>query len=148
MPTRKKLSPGDVLEFPIDGVKKSVQYLGNHTEYGGAIWVPSDDFRKGYVAFYPASAAVYQGVVKVTERRDPEAQVPTNIRRPGARARDGMITSWVIESQGEEHMTRELSDAEVKLPIAVIWNHEMLCIRIREGWNPTKEAGGCQTKKH
>ncbi len=140
MATRKRLVPGDILEFALDGSKKSVQYLGKHPEYGGVVWVPSETGTVGYVAFYPAAAAVTQKLVEVTGQRDPATQVPTKIRRPGARSREGKIDSWVVENGGEERMTRGLTDTEKQLPIAVIWNHEMLCIRIRESWNPSQEV--------
>jgi hypothetical protein len=61
------------------------------------------------------------------------------LRRPGARS-VGRIDTWVIEDGTHEVVKKALTDEELKLPIAAIWNHEILIQRVREGWNPLQEG--------
>jgi hypothetical protein len=92
------------------------------------------------MAFYPATAAVAQGLVEVIGYLPPP-ELPQRLRRPGARS--GLrIDTWIIENgTGETAVRSRLSEDEVRLPIAVIWNHEFLIQRNAEGWDPAQE--GC-----
>jgi hypothetical protein len=59
--------------------------------------------------------------------------------RPGARA--GLtVTTWIMEDVSSEEVKQQLSAEERNLPIAVIWNHELLLQRVREGWRPEMEG--------
>lgn len=145
----KRLKIGDVLEIGAASGLVYVQYLGKHPEYGDAIAVCSmehsrrpvvapDLFRNGYVIFYPANAAVSQNLARVVGNL-PAADVPTRLRRPGVRSEAGVET-WIIEDESGEHVKRTLSADERQMPLAVIWNHEMLLQRISEGWRPEREG--------
>ena len=94
----------------------------------------------GYIAFYPVMAAVSQGLASVVGHHDTRLEIPTKLRRPGARAKDGTVLAWVIEANEQESLTKTLTAEERALPIAVIWNHEMLCTRLRESWRPENEG--------
>lgn len=152
MATRKKPRPGDLLRVSVDGSCAHLHYLGRHPEYGDAVRVVLSEgipnsateqdalLAGGYVAFYPVLTAAAQGLVEPVGHRDKGALVPTALRRPGARSGDGRVLAWIIEDLGTERVASALTPAERKLPIAVIWNHEMLCTRIREGWEPESEG--------
>ena len=92
------------------------------------------------MTFYPARAAVSQGIAVVVGHTDSALGMPSAWRRAGARAKDGAVLAWIIEEKGTERLTRNLSRKERALPIAAIWNHEMLRTRIVEGWRPEEEA--------
>jgi hypothetical protein len=75
----KRLRPGDVLEVRLPEGLGYLLCVGTHPEYGDAITVspavvsqrPSvtvDLFEEGYVTFYPARAALSQGLVMVVGR--------------------------------------------------------------------------------
>lgn len=150
----KRPKPGDFLRISVDGLAAHIYYLGKHSEYGdvirvvGSASVPdnlSDQdalLATGYTAFYPVRAAAREGLAHVVRHHEHGGakQVPTKLRRPGARARDGGVLTWVIEQDGREYVTKHLTAEERSLPIAVIWNHEMLCTRIRDGWRPEIEG--------
>jgi hypothetical protein len=143
------LRPGDVLEVNSPGGLLYLCYLGNHPEYGDAIAVcPVEQtsrpeafekfFQSAYVAFYPANAAVARGLASVVGHAHPTG-IPRVLRRPGARV-GAEVKTWIIEDDGVELIKRELSAAELHLPIAVIWNHELLLQRVQEGWKPEREG--------
>jgi hypothetical protein len=95
-------------------------------------------FSGGYVAFYPVTAAVAQRLVEVVDHLTPP-QLPQRLRRPGARS--GLrVTTWIIENGTGEIVKSKLSEDDLLLPIAVIWNHELLTQRVLEGWNPMHEG--------
>lgn len=50
------------------------------------------------------------------------------------------IITWIIEDGSREVVKANLSEEELRLPIAAIWNHEFLIQRIAEGWNPMNEG--------
>ncbi len=44
--------------------------------------------------------------------------------------------TWIIEDGTNEVVKSELSAEDLQLPIAAIWNHELLMQRVSEGWRP------------
>jgi hypothetical protein len=149
---KKKPTPGDVLEVAVpDGRLGYLLYLGKHREYGDSVMIsartydqrPSDfsnTFEGGYVAFYPAAAALIQKLVHVVgEQEVPPGMPPTRLRRPGARA-GTRVESWVIEDESGESVRTKLTEGERSLPIAAIWNHEFLVLRIAQQWRPEMEG--------
>lgn len=142
----KRPKPGDVLRLSTPKGFAYLQYIGRHPEYGDAVLVSamlgerSDGraFSDGYVAFYSASAAVAKRLVEVVDHLVPP-KLPQRLRRPGVRSGQ-RVDTWIIENGRGETVKSKLSDAELELPIAAIWNHELLIQRILEGWNPLQEG--------
>ncbi len=145
----KRVRPGAVLELSTDDGFIYIHYVGTHSEYGDAITVrptsyadrvaPSSDlFREGYFIFYPARAAVTQGLAEVVGQL-PSPGLPNRLRRPGVRS-GTKIETWIIEDASGERVKSKLSEEERRLPIAVLWNHELLVQRVREGWRPEMEG--------
>jgi hypothetical protein len=92
---------------------------------------------EGYHAFYPAHAAIRQGLVQligycVEALRQPPAKVRQAINVD----RDGTVRSWLITDGISETPRRDLAPEEEALPIASIWNHGLLIERIVQGWRP------------
>jgi hypothetical protein len=144
-----RLKPGDVLQLNTPAGAALLLYIGCHREYGDAVLVNSkvrenpspitgQVFSDSYVAFYPAVAAVAQGLVQVINHFAPP-KMPQLLRRPGARL-GRRVKTWIIDYGKYEAVKSKLSEDELKLPIAVIWNHEMLIQRILEGWSPLTEG--------
>jgi len=144
----KRAKPGDVLELVGPKNTAYVQYLGRHSDYGDVILVcprlqqrrpmlTAHLFRDGYVAFYPVSAALAQGLAQVIGSM-PSPGLPRRYRRAGAIDQDGRVLTWMIEDGDSEELKEQLTDEERELPIARVWNHEMLFHRISEGWRPEK----------
>ena len=144
-----RLSPGDVLDLAAPDGHIYLHYLGRHAEYGDGVAVcptkqaastpvRSELFRFAYVAFYPASAAVAQGLAAVVAQL-PATCLPKVLRRPGVRS-GRKVETWIIEDGIREVVRQELSDEERSLPIAVIWNHELLIQRVTQGWRPEMEG--------
>lgn len=142
---------GDVLEVTFAERRAYLYYLGRHPEYGDAIRVLDrstlasqerleEVVSEGYVTFYPVLSAASRGLVAVVGHANSALGMPAAFRRAGARANDGKVLAWIIEEDGAERLTRNLSPRERALPIAAIWNHEMLRMRIVEGWRPEKEV--------
>jgi hypothetical protein len=147
----KRIGPGDVLEAVSPRGRIYLHYLGKHPKYGDAVAIcPTifpepiriEDalFRDGYVAFYPAAAAAVKGLVKVVGRLPP-TPVPSRLRRFGAMS-GTRVDTWIVEDGVTELVKRRLSDEELKLPLAGIWNHEYLLERVLEGWRPEQEGNG------
>jgi hypothetical protein len=145
----KRARPGDVLEVQLQNGNGYLQYLGAHPEYGDAIAVcpailprrpvvTTSLFDESYVTFYPARTAVAQGLVAVLGNL-PAFPVPIVLRRPGARL-GRKVETWVIEGRTGETVKQVLDVAERRIPIAAIWNHNLLVQRIGEGWRPEQEA--------
>lgn len=145
---------GDILEVQTPRGLSYVQYVGKHAEYGDVVRVLPGwhehritDFaaltaRAGYLAFYSARAAVKAGLAKTVGWRPLPGgvEVPRILRRAGARGRTGEILTWIVENGGQETMRRQLSEAEKKLPIAAVWDHELLILRMSQEWLPEHEA--------
>lgn len=148
---RNKLKAGDVLEFPVGNRFAYLHYIGKHPEYGEAVIVcprlverqtsmDSGFFADGYVTFYPAALAPAHGLAEVVAHLPPPG-VPTRLRRAGRRS--GIrVETWIIEDGSREVVKSALSEEELRLPIAGIWNHDYLIQRIAEGWNPMNEGRG------
>jgi hypothetical protein len=148
---RKRVKPGDVLELKAGDHFAYLHYIGSHPQYGDAVLVsphlleqrasiPSEYFTDGYLAFYPAATSVAQGLVTVVARMPPP-KLPERLRRAGARS-GRHVDTWIIESASGEVVKATLSVEDLRLPIAAIWNHELLIQRIVEGWNPAHEGHG------
>ena len=123
-----------------------LQYVGRHPEYGDAVMVcprlgerlNGQTLSDGYVVFYPVTAAMALRLVEVVDHFTPP-KLPQRLRRPGARS--GLrVDTWVVEDGTGETVKSKLSEDDLQLPIAVIWNHELLIQRLLEGWNPLHEG--------
>ena len=145
----KMPKPGDVVELNGPNGNVYLQYLGKHAEYGDGVtvcpWLHTGRleptaalFRDGYVAFFPVVAAVARGLASIVGRLMP-VEIPTLLRRPGVRS-PNRVETWIIEDGGIESVKTKLSDAERRLPIAAIWNRELLLQRVAEGWRPEMEG--------
>jgi len=128
-----------------------LQFIGKHAEYGDTVLVKpglgehqadftEESFSNAYVTFYPATVAVGKGLVEVVSHLPPP-NFPQRLRRAGARS-GRQVKTWIIESAAGEVLKRALTEEELQLPIAAIWNHEFLIQRIAEGWNPRQEGSG------
>lgn len=151
---QRKTRVGDVLEIATPNGLAYVQYVGKHSEYGDVVHIVSKCHQQrpanlspiinapGYLAFYPARLAVNSGLANIVETHDLPSgvELPMQLRRAGARLPDRTIATWIVEHNGQETVHRELSDDQKGLPIAAIWNHELLIQRIVEGWTPQKEG--------
>lgn len=146
-----RLKPGDVLQIPSDSHFAYLHYLGKHQKYGDAVVVrrhlhesqtliTSEFFADGYVTFYPAPLALAHGLAEVVAHLPPAA-VPTTLRRAGRRS-GTRVETWIIEDGSRAVVRGALSDDELRLPIAGIWNHDYLMQRIAEGWNPVESRDG------
>lgn len=148
---RGRLKSGEVLELAAGNRFAYLHYIGKHPEYGDAVLVSpklherqnavtNEMFSNGYVAFYPVAAAIAQGLVHVVGHLPPP-NIPQRLRRAGARS-GRRVDTWIIESDSGEVVRTKLSEDEQRLPIAAIWNHDLLVQRIAEGWTPTQEGHG------
>jgi hypothetical protein len=146
---RRRVKAGDVLELRIGDRFAYLLFIGKHPEYGHAVVVKpqlqerpqvvsAEHFSDGYVTFYPVAAALAQGLVNVVAHMSPP-KVPTRFRRFGARL-GRHIDTWIIETGSGDIVKSKLSDEELRLPVAAIWNHEFLVQRIAEGWHPEQEG--------
>lgn len=153
---RKRARPGDILEVSTPRGLAYVHYSAKDPEYGDAIRVlpgffttrPADftllaSNPEAYFTFYPAVAAVSQGLVEVVARVPvpPGQGLPSVYRRPGASARDGRILAWLICEGAKETLVRELSEEQLHLPVAAIWMHDTLVSYLTEEWRPEHEKG-------
>jgi hypothetical protein len=145
----KRVGVGDVLEVTVPGGVAYLHYLGTHPDYGDGVAVSAgrfaepvtvseELFRNSYVTFYPARAAVVRGLARLAGRL-PSPGLPTRMRRAGAMSGDRVVT-WIIEDSSGEEVKRRLSQDELRLPLAEIWNHEFLVQRVVDGWRPENEG--------
>lgn len=148
--SHETIRPGNILELEGPSGFSYIQYVGKHSEYGDVVRVVPkchtqaiDNFvalisEPGYLAFYSARRAVSSGLAKVVARLSlpDNLAVPRSLRRAGARSRSGEILTWILEIDGAETVTELLTDAERTLPIAAVWDHELLLQRISEHWLP------------
>lgn len=153
---RKRARPGDILEVSTPRGLAYIHYSARDPEYGDAIRVlpgffttrPADftllaSSPEAYFTFYPAIAAVSQGLVEVVARVPvpPGHGLPSVYRRPGASDRDGRILAWIICEGTKETLVRELSEEQLHLPVASIWVHDTLVSYLTEEWRPEHETG-------
>ena len=149
----KRIRPGDVLEVALEDGLGYVHFVGKHPQYGDGIRVSTavlksrptvaeELFKDAYFTFYPAGAAVAQGLVTVVGNLPP-TPLPSVMRRRGAMSGRKVVT-WIIQNAAGETLKWSLSQEERLLPIVGIWNHAFLVERISEGWRPEMdaEAGG------
>lgn len=152
-----RLRPGDVLEiefprvpspeaaFP-DGGFGYIVYVGKHPEDGDAIrirprifserpQITDELFSDSYVALYPANLAIKSGLATVIGKVIPTPMPPV-FRRRGGIDRSGKVLNWLIEQEKETISKDSLTLDERQLPIASVWNHELLLMRISQGWRP------------
>ena len=143
------LRPGDLLEIRTDKGFLYISYIGKHNEYGDSVLVcpqiylsqtesKADLFKKCYIAFYPATAAVKKKLAMIVGHNEPH-DLPTRFRRPGARSKQGAIQKWIIEDGSTEKLKTSLTRDEISIPLASIWNHEMLIHKVENGWRPENE---------
>jgi hypothetical protein len=152
---RKRPRPGDLLELACTGGYIYVHYLGRHEHFGDAIYVYPKVFPDavtdcsslagldGYITFYPARSAANQGLTRVVGACPfpAGAAIPTTYRRAGAMNREGnKVLAWVIVRDERETLSRKLTKAEKRLPIAAVWNHEYLIEQVEAGWRPEHEG--------
>ena len=147
---KKRARAGDVVMLRAPGGVGYLQYIARHPVYGDAVLVAlglretelpivDEIFAGGYVTFYPLTAAVAQGLVEVVGHLPPP-DLPKRFRRAGAII-GREVKTWIIESEGAELLVKpKLSEEDLRLPIAGIWNHEFLIQRFTEGWHPTQEG--------
>lgn len=122
-----------------------LMFAGRHADYGTAVFAhpalvasgarfDETTFSEAYATFYPANASLRAGLTRKIGHITPRP-MPTEWRRPGQIV-GKEIRSWIIENTAGERVTRHLTDEEADLPIAEIWNHEMLLTRVAEKWRP------------
>jgi len=143
-----KIQPGDVFEVAVDVGFGHIQFIGTHAEYGAAIRVvPSVNAKaedivaslfegNSYITFYPVRAALSKKLIRKVGHL-PVPSIPQRLRRAGVRI-GRQVETWIIEDETGETLCRSLSESQLSLPIAAIWNHEFLVHRIREGWHPRR----------
>lgn len=148
----KRLKAGDVLELDLPRAGHGyIMYLGKHPRLGDAIRVsmvrsrelpPVRDalFSDSYIRFYPARAAHRQGLVRVVGHLPNPSAVPAVTRSPGAMTGRSIDTWLIVNAAGERQVLRSLSEAELRLPIAGIVDHEFLVKQIEYGWRPEMES--------
>jgi hypothetical protein len=152
--SRLRARPGDLLEVRTSRGLAYLRYTARHSDFGDTVrvlpgfhdtrphaWTGMDE-QTGYFAFYPVGAAVRQGLLEVVGNHPlPDGlKLPAVLRRPGARSRDGRVLGWLVCTGTEEVLKSELSSEERQLPIGVIWNHELLLLRLATEWHPAREA--------
>jgi len=146
---RKRVKEGDVLEVKVGDRFAYLQYIGKHPHYGEAMLVSpmlhdrksnvTNDLLSGaYATFYPVTAAIAQRLVEVIGHIEP-VSLPRRFRRPGAMS-GRRIRTWIVEGETGEQVKSKLTEDELQLPIATIWNHEYLVQRLQEGWSPSQEG--------
>jgi len=146
-----KAKIGDVLELGTPSGLAYLHYLGKHATYGAAIAVSKRTyvsrqpvnaalFNSSYVTFYTLAPCLRLQLVTVVGNVQSPG-LPKSYRRPGAMEGRKVLT-WVIEdSDGIDIAVRKkLSERELLLPIAGIWNHEYLVIRVTQSWSPEHEG--------
>jgi hypothetical protein len=155
---RKRARLGDILEVDTPRGLAYVQYtsLTERPRYLEIIRVLPGFFAtrpmdfedlvttpRAYFAFYPARAAVSQGLVEVVAHHPvpPGQEFPLIDRRRGATSQDGRILAWLICEGTKETLVRELSEEHRYLPIASIWMHDTLVSYLTEEWRPEQDIG-------
>lgn len=147
----KKIHTGDAFIVKSNDKTALIQYIGNDNEFGHlvrALQMP-DDCADGaltetiakpemFLTFFPLTAAIRRGICDYIGHYDVPAgasQTPA-MKRPGARAPDGRILTWLIIRDGKEYLVSSLSEDEKDLSIAAICNDTKLVERVNSGWQP------------
>lgn len=145
------LSVGDILEVSCKGGVGYFSYAGKHSWLGDAICVVPRLYGSGhpawgtifedvgYFTFYPVHAALRQKLVrKVGYAIEAMRPIPEAVRTAVNKDKSGRVTSWLITDGSARTPRRDadMSKDERLLPIGSIWNHELLCRRIEQGWSP------------
>lgn len=147
---RARAKAGDVLQLRDNDRFGYLHYIGKHPKYGDTVIVSprfkeqqtvidNEYFSDGYVTFYPVAAALSEGLVEVIANISPPG-LPARLRRPGAMT-GNRVDTWVIEDGAHQIVRTKLSEEELRLPLAGIWNHEFLIQRIAMGWTPANYLG-------
>ena len=144
MISRKRAKIGDVFLVNAGDKDAYIYYAGKHSEYGDGIFVFSDNPAEDdckcvvprYFTFYPLQHACRQGLVIYQGNNDRNLCIPSEMRRAGARRADGTVKTWIVSGGDGDMLVQKLLPIQRKLPIAAIWNHEMLCLRLERGWKP------------
>ncbi|QRN94568.1 ribonuclease E inhibitor RraB [Archangium violaceum] len=154
---RKRARPGDILEVKTPRGLAYVHYTYVSKDpywevlriLPGFFTTRPADFTAlvnnpgAYFAFYPARAAVSQGLVDVVAHQpvQPGQEFPASYRRAGARSRNGRILAWLIHEGTKETLVRELTKEQRHLPIASFWMHDVLVTSLTEEWRPEQDIG-------
>lgn len=152
--SKARLTPGDILEIDVPGGRGIIQYIGEHHELGGTIWVtprvvppgtgdPAELVAEdGYYTWFPARPAVQKGLARVIGRADLRGRaLPTRTRRRGAIDASGWVLTWFVSDGSPERLVRELSAEQRRFPIEEIANLDALAYMITEGWRPEQTPG-------
>src|SRR5262245_61020868 len=112
----RRPKPGDVLLLNMGDSVAYLHYVGRHPRYGDGVLVgrqlgtqtdvSEDLFSASYFTFYPAAAAVAQGLVEVVGHISPPP-LPQRLRRSihiGQR-----FVTWIVEDGAGETHKAELS---------------------------------------
>jgi hypothetical protein len=147
----KSVAAGDILEVSCDGALGYASYAGRHPWLGDAMWLaqgsyptPTTDWGRvftepGFIVFYPVHASLRQKLIrKVGYAIEAIRPAPEFVRNPVETDTMGHAISWLVTDGVSRYprLDSELTAAERELPIGAIWNHKLLCERIRSGWHP------------
>ncbi len=150
---RKRVQPGDVVEFHD---KEGLVYgvcLGEHVRYGtGMLLWPqlhqhrptsfeSQTFvRDGYFIFHPADGSIQQGRASIVARVAPPP-MPVTFRRDWKRV-GTRIVNWVIQENDVDRVVSYLTDEQAELPIAALWTHRYIFEMVLRNWRPADDGRG------
>lgn len=140
---------GDVLEIRVPAGFFYVHYLGKHMRLGACIAVApviftdrivpdAKIFMDSYATFYPVGAAVSRKLATIVGRF-PSPGLPSRFRVPGF-VSGAKVMNWIIDDGNQRTPKRQLTAEERLLPIAEIWNQELLIERVTQSWRPEQEV--------
>ncbi|MCC6176178.1 MAG: hypothetical protein IT305_12805 [Chloroflexi bacterium] len=94
-----------------------------------------------YVAFFPAGAALSQGLVSFvgTYEVPSHARTMPLMRARGAPTHDGGWDWWLTDGEKEWRVGRLLPE-QTELSLSEIWMHGLLVERIASGWKPSDDV--------
>lgn len=163
----RRLRSGDVLEvefpkvpspelvFP-EGGYGYLTYVGKRQLEGDAVRVrpgilyerpaiTEDLFADSYITFYPANAALRHKLVAVVGQLAP-VPMPKVFRRSGMIDRDGNVKNWLIDDENGTTIVDSLTEAQKKINLGRIVNHESLLFYISKGWKPEQAVESMAVK--